>query len=268
MQPSRVQFSVVIASAGQNAALIRVVNQFSSWKSRPNEIIVCLPPIEVDQLLEEALLQAKVKIVHSLRTGQVMQRIVGVLAVKDEWFLYIDDDMIVDSFDELLALPVQKNCVYGFFGASEDGSLVRTRKFLQAGFLSNLLTGILGYRGLEDGSVILNGLGVPFSYFQRENCIGKVPVCLEMQWISGGAFFCQASQFPDNDYYPFEGYAFAEDIILSKWWRCHNVKIFHVPIVRAVEIGSNKKRGAAWNLLNVFRIVKICLFLKKAGFSG
>lgn len=151
----------------------------------PAEIIVVDSSDEVNISLQE---NNQIKYVRSAHKNQPYQRYLGYLASKQDWLLYLDDDMEpvdTDVINSISALPRAYHAVafaIGFENLHEDSSLAALPKstFTKGkGQLSRFVRWLTGYPVLESGKVGWNGVR------------GNQPRGGYTEWFSGGAFLAQ-----------------------------------------------------------------------------
>lgn len=221
--------SIVIATLG-GASLIKVLNCISNQSINVREIIICLP-LDSQHSIEFNNLD-NIKLCLTKEIGQVTQRSEGLKIAKGEYVLQLDDDIyftelfletIYDSISiiniKAAVAPLIKNYISNKYLITYEISIKNILKSL----LAFLVAGApWGYRkmGLVDRG------GIPYAidkFFLRNN----EPV--EVEWLPGGCIICHRNNLILDDYYPFGGKAYSEDLIHSLMWREKDIKLFIDP---------------------------------------
>ena len=201
--------SVVIPSLGGD--LDDTLDSVNAGSICPDEIIVCLP--NDTHYVKDAFKYKNLAIVYAERYGQVYQRIVGFKHAKGDYVLQLDDDVIV--FPDCLELLINtinstkksisvSPCWYD----SADRMPLHKRK--QSGFLMSLYYWLVnGNRGYRSGEVSLAGTN--FGINPHEIIDKNVNV----DWQPGGCVLHDKNNLILEDYYPYKGKAYSEDLIHS-----------------------------------------------------
>lgn len=226
--------SVVIATLGGDV-LGSTIAHLNQGGSRPAEILVCIP----ESAAARADCVAEVHNVRIIKTkcqGQVAQRAVGLSVAAHPYVMQLDDDVILLSntleglYTNILAKGVG-NIVAPFFRIQRTGDVSTRYVGGLRGFLRNCHASFVcgapfGRKRLGRISSSGIGFGVPMSL---DDC--RV---IESEWLPGGVALCHKEDVIANDYYPFEGKAFSEDLIHSILWRRQGCRLWTVLDVSAM----------------------------------
>jgi len=201
--------SIVIPSLGGN--LCATLESLNSGTIVPDEIIICLPNRR--HSVSNLNKYTNTLVIYSNRYGQVFQRICGFKRSHGDQVLQLDDDVIV--FPDCLELLINtinstkksisvSPCWYD----SADRMPLHKRK--QSGFLMSLYYWLVnGNRGYRSGEVSLAGTN--FGINPHEIIEKNVNV----DWQPGGCVLHDKNNLILEDYYPYKGKAYSEDLIHS-----------------------------------------------------
>ena len=218
--PKSPQLSVVIATLG-GETLLGTIKHLNQGTIVPAEILLCIPDEESFRVSN--LLIDNVVIIKTPCRGQVAQRAVGFQHASHEFVLQLDDDLVVDShcvehlFNALIAqgrsVAVAPALVLASSGLSvyrEPGrpTLVRVYYWL-----------VNGMRGHEPGSITRAGtsIGIDPSLLNQAT--------VEVEWLAGGCVIHYRSNLVLNNFFPFSGKAYCEDLFHSYHLRQKGLKL-------------------------------------------
>jgi len=237
--PDMISYTTVIATVGDRDSLSETVRRILALSIPPQVIVIVLPP---DTSLKVDLSGfSRIKVVNSPVGGQVNQRHFGVSSmVFTEWVLYCDDDILIDGLDHLLVTPLSKTWVIGPIFQNISGEKLQRHLPFQNSGVVRLFKSLFPW---SDGDVTLFGFGLPFSY---ESMIRGCPVesFIEREWLPGGCLFFPSKLFPKVSYYPFDGYAYGEDVALSLMMRDQDAILMHSFEFKARMVDANLKMKA------------------------
>ena len=216
--------SVVIATLG-GETLADTISYLNSGEKIPAEILVCIP--EEDSSCAESLSMKNVKIIKTPCRGQVAQRAYGLRACQP-LVLQLDDDIVLRPDD--LRLLVQK---LGQLGHGH--ALAPLFRLLSTGqYVTEYHAGVSGWLHSLHASLIC---GAPWG-IKRMGVISPVGVghgvdrrycesgLFETQWLPGGCVICHREDLVTEDYYPFAGKAFGEDLVHSILWKKQGTRLW------------------------------------------
>jgi hypothetical protein len=251
--------TVVIPTLGGDV-LIRTIRSIMSGSVVPQKILIVIPEEEVDSL--PALPYKTVEVLASKFRGQVQQRIFGFIRSQTDLVMQLDDDieLAYDCIEILTsgmkisadmvalapALRYSKNMESVFFNKKPN-------------FYYWLLNGSAGY---QPGSVYLSGSpeGVNFEISHD---------FIESQWLYGGCVLHRKINLVFENYFPFKGKAYCEDLIHSAVLRNKEVKLFFMPkAIAYFEMDSytrkyyNQYVGVKSNRIYFFYLIMVLNYLK------
>lgn len=207
--------SVVIATLGGDS-LEHTIANILGGNFCPDEILICIPDSHAARA--EGLANDKVKVIATEVKGQVKQRAYGFSLVKSDMALQLDDDIVLEK-DTLQQMVTQLQ-------ALGKGNVVgpvyynrNTHKCihaLQNGFVKNCFDVLIcgapwGKRKMGVVTSIGLNYGVDPAYVTEE----LKPVT----WLPGGCVLSYTTDLVTEDFFPFTGKAYSEDIYHSYYRR-------------------------------------------------
>ena len=202
--------SVVIATLGSQD-LIKTISSLRNGTLPPKEILICIPEREAGNVTN--LQSDDVRVVVTSCRGQVAQRVEGFNHVKYDFVLQLDDDIIVsDNLVENLVAVIKSRAeksvaAPGYFDLKSGNPLHRKpRMGASYRIYLFLINGNLDY---IEGSVTNAGLnfGVDTTLINQD--------VLEVEWVPGGCLMHKKENLIVDNYFPFKGKAYCEDLIQS-----------------------------------------------------
>jgi hypothetical protein len=212
-------YTVVIATLG-NTNLIETINQINNGTLKPQEILICIPK-EYIQKVQNLLHLNNIRIISTNIKGQVQQRIEGFKKVKTDFTIQLDDDILVDEncFHTLI-----KNLKFSGNNSAISPSLYfRNSKescYKHTFFNSKLMRFIYCNNGDVNGKITKNGGGFGFDHSLIKNHT------IELEWLPGGCVAHHTKNLIIENFYPFSGKAFYEDVYHSILLRKNGIKLF------------------------------------------
>jgi glycosyltransferase involved in cell wall biosynthesis len=219
--------TVVIATLG-GESLVPTIERLNQGSIRPAEILVCIPEREASLVVP--LVFDNVRVVPTPCRGQVAQRAFGFQQAKHGFVMQLDDDMFVDPqcLERLLAVLVQlPDCA-----AAPALVNVETNESVYKKPASGALVGAIYYwlmngrRGYREGEIEKSGSPVGVDPARRRMAQ------YEVEWLAGGCVLHRKENLVLENFYPFMGKAFSEDIIHSFLLRQRNIRLLIVPQAR------------------------------------
>jgi GT2 family glycosyltransferase len=217
--------SVVIATLG-GESLLDTISQLNKGSIIPREILVCIPNKEVAMV--EGIAFPNVKVLKTECRGQVTQRIEGFKNASCPYVMQLDDDMTVehDCIKHLLSTIklYGPNAVVApslvNISTSESAYKKTNRNFIVESIIYWCVNGFSGYQpGKIDKS------GTPIGVDANSSVIES----LDIEWLAGGCIMHRKENLVLDDFYPFKGKAFGEDVIHSILLKNKGVKLLIEP---------------------------------------
>ena len=213
--------SVVIATLGGDQ-LKEVINVLNKGSLVPDEILICIPKENFAN--PPCDLPNNVLIIPTKLRGQVSQRLAGFASAKNQLVFQMDDDVFLEKYClEMLAQSMLNsigrcsiapflqymNTKLSIYEASLKNTLVSRIYFF-------LISGIFHPRA---GSVLACGVGLGYPFNNRDEL---APV----EWLPGGCVMHHKENLVMNEYFPFSGKAYCEDLIHSHLLLNSNINLF------------------------------------------
>jgi glycosyltransferase involved in cell wall biosynthesis len=211
--------SVVIPTLG-GATLLDTIKALNKSNIRPYEILICIPKNDISKV--GYLIGDNVFVISCDFRGQVFQRSCGFKISKSDFVLQIDDDLIVDP--ECISLLLNKIKVLnngsiapGFYDSklrsyyswlTNDGLCLPNRFWC---WISN------NSKAIPYGKISLSGVNYGFN---KDQTITKT------DWLPGGCILHKKENLVLENYYPFKGKAYLEDLYHSEILRSRGVNLY------------------------------------------
>jgi len=224
--PLVLPISVVVPSLG-GLHVLQTIQCLNSGQAIPAEILVCLP-YDYDQSLAIYTHHPNVSFHVSPFRGQVAQRSYGFSMVAQPFTMQLDDD--VQLAPSCLATLFQLLCQKGP-GNILAPYLVRDFRLTpytqyKPGFFTYIRDFVISLAcGAAFGKRRMGSIsasGIAFGLLPTSSPTGTV----ECDWLPGGAILCHTSDLITNDYYPFSGKAYTEDLVHSILWRRQGCRLW------------------------------------------
>ncbi len=214
--------SVVIPTLGGDC-LIDTIVQLNKGTVTPDEILVCIP--SDDAFKTDGIVFSNVKIIKTVCRGQVSQRIEGFKKVNNKYVMQLDDDITVDEYCIEILLETIKQ--YGpnasvapsFIDLSTGCSVYKKPNRNRT--INSIYYWLMnGDRGYQPGKIDRSGTPVGIDAKAISTDIA------ETEWLAGGCVMHSRDNLVLDNYYPFKGKAFSEDVIHSLILRNKNIQLF------------------------------------------
>jgi hypothetical protein len=253
--------SVVIPTLGGNC-LETTIKLLNSGTFIPHEILVCIPDENAYKV--STIIYDNVKIIKTSFRGQVAQRAFGFKIAKYDFVLQLDDDIHLENN----CLEHLVNFIIEHPGSSVGPKLVDrlTGKYHSYLYMDkndmSLLDKISFY--------ILNGSNgcVPAGLSKAGIYMGlpeKPDNYLGAGWLSGGCILHKKENLVLDNYYPFSGKAYWEDVFHSDLLREKGVNLHRVGKAKcSIDFSENRNLGFLFFIKEFLLVLKIAkLYLQK-----
>lgn len=226
--------SVVIATLG-GEVLNTTIAHLNKGEGFPAEILLCIP--EAESIITDCVTAIdNVYLIKTQCRGQVAQRSVGLSIATQPYVMQFDDDVILppDTLKVLYETLLAKgrgNVVAPFFrlqltGKNGTNYTEGLRGLLRDCHASLVCGAQFGKKRM--GKISSSGIG-----FGVIMSAGDARV-VESEWLPGGVALCHKADLITDNYYPFSGKAFGEDLIHSILWRRQGCRLWTVLDVSAM----------------------------------
>ena len=204
------RLTTVIATLGGDS-LRGTIEALNCGTKVPDEILICIPANEVHKVSDFDF--PNVKLIVTETRGQVLQRAIGFKNAKNDIVMQLDDDVCVDTHcvEQLLKTLNAEGpmvAVAPSFLCMSSGDSIYKRDG-NSKLLPLFYWLVNGKAGYQPGTIGLSGV-----------CFGVDPKAdgkriHDVEWVPGGCVVhCRENLVLEN-YYPFKGKAYGEDLIHS-----------------------------------------------------
>jgi glycosyltransferase involved in cell wall biosynthesis len=213
------RLSVVIPTLG-GPPLARTIEIINKGTLVPDEILICIPEKFTERVTALADI-SNVKVIETTCKGQVKQRIEGFKNAKYEFVIQLDDDIYVHDacFGNLLEAITgieEKIAVAPALVFEHNGVNCYAVKH-HVNFLNTLIHGKNWFR---PGNVTRTGINIGLNAFEVETRFSQA------DWLPGGCVIHRRQNLVTDNYYPFTGKAFYEDVMQSIVLKKSGVKLY------------------------------------------
>ena len=203
--------SIVIASLGKEN-LKQTLNSIINQPFDVYEIIVVLPPFVTFNFFSK-----KIIFLNSPKKGQVAQRSYGLKHSSAEYVIQMDDDVVIQNntiYDLYkVSLNYSKNVVFAPLLCSLKDNNQIIPKFSLVSYWFHFILGAPANKKLRSGFLSKNGFG--YALNDMSDC--NVPT--KVGWLPGAFVYCHRDFLIADDYFPFNGRAYSEDLLHSFLWQ-------------------------------------------------
>jgi hypothetical protein len=221
------KISVVIATIG-NEYLPNTIKTLNNGSLVPDEIIIIIP-LEYKQDFDFGD-YTNVRVVYVPFKGQVAQRAHGFTLIKNNFVLQLDDDIDLDKY----CLENLLRTLKSFGGGYAVGPVILYKDSNKSVYdrgsgISRLLLNIKSYilSGAPWGSKRMGKISKCGSAFGFDNSINTNKY-FQSEWLAGGCILHFKSGLIYDNYFPFSGKAYGEDLIHSYYLNKSGIKMFIV----------------------------------------
>ena len=222
--------SVVIPTLGSKD-LYNCIKKVNSGNTLPKEIIISIPK---KYKLNKKLKFNNIKILRTNKSGQVSQRIEGFKIVKNKIIMQLDDDIFLKkntmiNLYESLIKKGKKNVVGPFYFDRNFNTNIQKINldsdfFLLKEFYKKIICKAKwGKKKMGTITPIGINYGVDPDYVNKKT--------FKTEWLAGGCVLGYKEDLIKKNYFPFDGKAYAEDVINSLYRK--RKKISHYVVLNS-----------------------------------
>lgn len=213
--------TVVIATLGGDS-LKRTIQRLNAGSIVPDEILICIPACDSHKVLNLSFPNAKV--IATSCKGQVAQRAIGFKNASYDYVMQLDDDLLVDKYcveyllETLKAHGPKAAVAPSFFWVSTRESFYKApRNKTLLKWYYWILNGRVGY---QPGKITHAGTSVGIDPSSADNEI------FDVDWLAGGCVMHRKENLVLDNFYPFAGKAYCEDILHSHYLKKKGLQLF------------------------------------------
>jgi GT2 family glycosyltransferase len=217
--------SVVIATLG-GLGLKNTLAELNKGPHIPREILLCLPVQLQKTPCDYAW--SNVKMVFTPCIGQVSQRCYGFKHVSEKYVLQLDDDVLIDSESLVSLLSCLKNlgplaAVAPIFYDTQTQVCLHKQNIRNSPLSWQAFSSfIVGSKSASNRSGTISRAGTNYGV---DPDLIQTPI-LEVEWTPGGCLMHHRNNLITENFFPFPGKAFCEDLIHSFLLRQSGVSIY------------------------------------------
>lgn len=219
--------SVVIPTLG-GSSLAGTIECLNAGSQKPAEILVCVPEFEAEQLDVAIRMIPNVRVIALPFRGQVAQRAAGFRETAQPFVLQADDDIQLSCGSlEILLEELRKLGPNNAIGPAlvREGSRHPWAPYRKGvgGLLATLVAGLVHgppFGISRMGKQTRSGWNFPVDYRH----VTENP--FQVEWLPGGCILHHKESLVLNNYYPFDGKAYGEDLLMAQELRRRSVKLW------------------------------------------
>lgn len=221
-------FDIVIPSVGE-PSLYKLLDFIASSTIFPNRVIIVIRDIDSFSY-DPTMYPYPISLLHSPARGQVNQRIFGFLNSRSSLVMQIDADCSFDSYflnnyiTEFLRL--ESKCDSAIAVAPSFIDSKSRLMFSNENRFSLYYRILLGMTGLLFPNKNLSKFGQNFPLNLSCNLIAGSSHTFCSDWLPGGCVLQRKNKLIVDNYYPFPGKAYAEDLFHSYLLFSNSVSLF------------------------------------------
>ncbi len=220
------EISIIIPTLGYDC-LLTTIEYLNKEDFKPGEIIVCIP--EGYDFNKKILIYNNVLILRTKVKGQVQQRIEGFKIAKFKFVMQLDDDLLITRNDiEYLITDLNKIGINNaiapiFLDYKTKSSIFNLRKGVK-GFYDNLFCFFI--KGSKWGKARMGTISKSGDNFGVNYESLNFNDLKNVEWLPGGCVIYHQVDLIIDNYFPFEGKAYCEDLFHSYLLISNNVKLW------------------------------------------
>ena len=248
--------SVVIPTIGSKH-LNKTLDLLFKQTIAPKEIILVVPKEYKKKI--NIVNKKNILIIFTDKKGQVYQRSIGFKKAKYEYVMQLDDDIFLTNTD-LISKLVKILLKIGNDSVVAPVLKEINKKTYEYGILKLVIIRLYNYfiRGSKkfyDNFGDISSLGIPCPQikFPKKKYI-------QTDWLPGGCVMSKNANLVTEDFYPFEGKAYSEDILHSIIRKKKNIKHYIISDLYAETLSDTNDIKTDFH--NQFKIRKfICEYI-------
>ena len=220
--------SVIIPTLGGDC-LETTIDRLYQGRVVPSEILVCIPEDLAPRV--QNLTSPNVRILSTPFRGQVAQRAYGFRHACYPLVLQLDDDVLleptaVDALVRALRQLGPGNAVAPIYRDPVTGRCLHSFHSGVVGWLQNLYAFLICDAPWGKNRMgVISPAGVAYGV-DESLCNSEL---VEVEWQPGGCVLCHRHELVTEQFYPFVGKAFCEDLVHSLLRRERGIRLWIVP---------------------------------------
>ncbi|WP_320664847.1 glycosyltransferase [Prochlorococcus sp. MIT 1223] len=197
------------------------IDQVNNYSLCGIKIIIVIPPNLNPQEIYKKGFSKEILIIRSEKKGQVWQRQYAYKYCKTKFVILMDDDIFFSKeyieilLKEIYKLP-EKSCI----APRLNKRLVKNQKSTMLANIRNISL-YFSLRPLP-GTISLTSFSVPHYLIDYQ----RIETLKEVDWLAGGIILLRKSDLILENYFPFNGKAYCEDLIHSYLLKKRGVRLY------------------------------------------
>jgi GT2 family glycosyltransferase len=214
------EVAILIPTRNRPEKVVKLLDSLNSSTIKPNQIIIVASGEDIKNYLGRFEESFQISYKHTQISGQIAQKKIGItlLNEKNNWCLFLDDDLVVDptaierALEEVNSRVSESVIGVGF-------SLPTTSRAKSASGLTLRIGNLFGIHTNSPGKVLRNGHAT--SYLQMEEVTNT-------EWLNGASMWQKSVLKSYGQDVPSTKYAACEDLIFS--YPLHKIgQLIYVP---------------------------------------
>ena len=218
------EISIVINTIGENI-LNKVLESIVNSSVSVKEIIISIPENKNFNISQELINENNIKIIKSKFNNQINQRIEGFKIASGKYIIQLDSDVILDKF----CIENLHTSLLNITENASVGALIMNvnegKKTIKHGFfyiIVKLIRNIILNNQIDIDSYSITKAGTGFGF--GKNRISES--LINVDWLSGGCIIHKKQNLILDNYLPYDGKSYCEDLIHSFLLNKKGIKLY------------------------------------------
>ena len=218
------EISIVINTIGENI-LNKVLESIVNSSVNVKEIIISIPENKNLSISKKLINENNIKIIKTKFNNQIHQRIAGFKIASSKYIIQLDSDVILDKF----CIENLHTSILNIKEKSSVGPLIvnenELKKSIKYGFfyiIVKLIRNIILNNQIDIDSWSITKAGTGFG-FEKKNISESL---INVDWLSGGCIIHKKHNLILDNYLPYDGKSYCEDLIHSFLLNKKGIKLY------------------------------------------
>ena len=218
------EISIVINTIGENI-LNKVLESIVNSSVNVKEIIISIPENKNLSISKELINENNIKIIKTKFNNQINQRIAGFKIASGKYIIQLDSDVILDKF----CIENLHTSILNITDKASVGALIfnesEGKKSIKHGFhniIVKLIRNIILNNQIDIDSWSITKAGTGFGF--GKNKISES--LINVDWLSGGCIIHKKHNLILDNYLPYDGKSYCEDLIHSFLLNKKGIKLY------------------------------------------
>ena len=218
------EISIVINTIGENI-LNKVLESIINNSVNVKEIIISIPENKNFSISKELINENNIKIIKTKFNNQIIQRIAGFKIASSKYIIQLDSDVILDKF----CIENLHTSILNITEKASVGALIfnenEGKKTIKHGFfyiIVKLIRNIILNNQIDIDSWSITKAGTGFG-FEKKNISESL---INVDWLAGGCIIHEKHNLILDNYLPYDGKSYCEDLIHSFLLKKKGIKLY------------------------------------------